>query len=65
MNSKPIQAVALALFLPFSGLASLYVISALFGLAQGGIVPCYALLVREYFPAREVDMGDSERGHLD
>ncbi len=48
-----LQAVALALFLPFNGLASLYVISGLFGLVQGGIVPCYALLVREYFPARE------------
>jgi MFS family permease len=34
-------------------LASLYVISALFGLFQGGIVPMYAVLVRDYFPARE------------
>jgi MFS family permease len=32
---------------------SLYVISALFGLFQGGIVPSYAIIVREYFPARE------------
>ncbi|HUF20020.1 MAG TPA: MFS transporter [Burkholderiales bacterium] len=47
------QAVALALFLPFDGLVSLYVISALFGLFQGGIVPAYAIIIREYFPPRE------------
>jgi len=29
----------------------LYVISALFGLFQGGIVPSYAIIVREHFPA--------------
>lgn len=48
-----LQAVALALFLPFDSLASLYVISALFGLFQGGIVPSYAIIVREHFPAHE------------
>jgi MFS family permease len=48
-----LQGVALLLFLPFNGLVSLYVISALFGLFQGGIVPSYAIIVREYFPARE------------
>ena len=47
------QAVALALFLPFDGLVSLYVISALFGLFQGGIVPSYAMITRTLFPARE------------
>jgi MFS family permease len=47
------QAVALALYLPFNGLASLYVVSAIFGLAQGGIVPSYAVIIRELFPARE------------
>jgi MFS family permease len=45
-----LQGLALLLFLPFDGLASLYVISALFGLFQGGIVPSYALIVRENFP---------------
>ncbi len=44
-----LQLLALALFLPFKGLVPLYVISGLFGLFQGGIVPCYALIVREYF----------------
>ncbi|MEZ5659937.1 MAG: MFS transporter [Burkholderiaceae bacterium] len=48
-----LQAVALLLFLPFDSLASLYVISALFGLVQGGIVPSYAIIVREYFSPRE------------
>jgi MFS family permease len=48
-----LQAVALALYLPFDGLTSLYVVSALFGLFQGGIVPSYAIIVREYFPAQE------------
>ncbi|MEO5695162.1 MAG: MFS transporter [Usitatibacter sp.] len=46
-----LQGVALLLFLPFQGLVSLYVISALFGLFQGGIVPAYAIIVREHFPA--------------
>ena len=46
-----LQGVALLLFLPFDGMVSLYVISALFGLFQGGIVPSYAIIVREYFPA--------------
>ena len=45
-----LQALALFLFLPFDGMVSLYVISALFGLFQGGIVPAYAIIVREYFP---------------
>src|SRR2546426_9204302 len=48
-----LQGIALLLFLPFEGLASLYMISALFGLFQGGIVPSYAIIVREHFPARE------------
>ena len=42
-----LQGVALLLFLPFDGMVSLYVISALFGLFQGGIVPSYAIIVRE------------------
>jgi MFS family permease len=48
-----LQGVALLLFLPFNGLVSLYIISVLFGLFQGGIVPAYAIIVREYFPAKE------------
>lgn len=45
-----LQAVALALFIPFDSLASLYVVSAVFGLFQGGLVPSYAMIVRDCFP---------------
>jgi MFS family permease len=48
-----LQAFALLLFVPFDGLVSLYLISALFGLFQGGIVPAYAIIVREFFPSKE------------
>jgi MFS family permease len=48
-----LQMIALILFLPFTGLVSLYLVSALFGLFQGGIVPAYALIVREHFTPRE------------
>jgi MFS family permease len=48
-----LQGVALFLYLWFNGLVSLYVISAMFGLFQGGIVPSYAIIVREYFSPRE------------
>lgn len=44
-----LQGVALLMFLPSDGLVPLYVVSGLFGLFQGGIVPSYALVVREYF----------------
>jgi MFS family permease len=47
------QMAALTLYLMMNGLTSLYVISALFGLFQGGLVPSYAIIVRESFPARE------------
>lgn len=48
-----LQCLALFLYLPSGGLASLYVVSLVFGLAQGGIVPSYALVVREYMPSAE------------
>ncbi len=47
------QCAALFFFLPFDGLISLYAVSLLFGLSQGGIVPSYAIVVREYMPAKE------------
>jgi len=47
------QGLALTLYLMMDGLTSLYVISALFGLFQGGLVPSYAIIVRESFPAAE------------
>ncbi len=53
MLGSALQCVALLLFLPFDGMVPLYVISALFGLFQGGIVPSYAIIVREHFSPRE------------
>nr|AWL99516.1 MFS transporter [Bradyrhizobium amphicarpaeae] len=47
------QGFALVFYLFFDSLASLYLISAMFGLFQGGIVPSYAIIVREAMPARE------------
>lgn len=48
-----LQTLALVLFLPSDTLVSLYVVSALFGIFQGGIVPSYALIVRAYFPPEQ------------
>jgi MFS family permease len=48
-----LQGCALLLFFFFNGLVSLYVVSILFGLFQGGIVPSYALIVREHFTPKE------------
>jgi MFS family permease len=48
-----LQCVALVFYLIDDSLTSLYVASALFGLFQGGIVPSYAIIVREYFPPKE------------
>lgn len=47
------QGLALLMYLFFDGLTSLYVISAIFGLFQGGIVPMYAVISREFLPPRE------------
>lgn len=47
-----LQCIGLILYLPSNGLTSLYVVSLIFGLSQGGIVPSYAIIVREYLPAR-------------
>jgi MFS family permease len=48
-----LQCLALLFYIPFDGLTSLYLVTALFGLAQGGIVPSYALIVRDHFPAKD------------
>jgi MFS family permease len=47
------QLTALSCYLITDGLGSLYLISALFGLCQGGLVPSYALVIRECFPAHQ------------
>ncbi|MWB76530.1 MFS transporter [Pseudooceanicola sp. 216_PA32_1] len=48
-----LQFLALILYLPSGGLTSLYLVSLVFGLSQGGIVPSYAVIVREFLPARQ------------
>ena len=47
-----LQAVAIALYLLARDLDTLYAVSMLFGFSYGGAMPLYAILVREYFPAR-------------
>ena len=49
-----LQCLALFLYLPFEGLNPLYAVSLIFGLAQGGIVPSYAVIIREYLPPKNV-----------
>jgi MFS family permease len=53
MIGSVLQCLSLLFYIPFDGLASLYVVSLVFGLSQGGIVPCYAIIVRDYMPAKE------------
>ena len=48
-----LQCIALFLYLPFDGLVSLYIVSLIFGLSQGGIVPSYAIIIREYLPGAD------------
>lgn len=48
-----LQMLALCLFLIEGGLTSLYIVSLIFGLSQGGIVPSYAIIVREFMPPKE------------
>ena len=48
-----LQAIALIFYLFAETLPGLFAVSVIFGLFQGGIVPCYALIVREYFPSSE------------
>lgn len=48
-----LQCLSLFLFIPFDGLVSLYIVSLVFGLSQGGIVPAYAMIVREYMAPAE------------
>lgn len=46
------QAVVLSFFIWNTELSTLYILSALFGAVFGGIVPAYAMSVRDIFPAR-------------
>ncbi|MEC7398211.1 MAG: MFS transporter [Pseudomonadota bacterium] len=48
-----LQLVVLVLYLPFDSLTALYVLAAMFGLSQGGIVPSYTIIVRAFFKAED------------
>jgi MFS family permease len=48
-----LQAAAVLPYAAFDGLVSLYVISGTYGLFQGGLIPMYAIVVREYFSPTE------------
>ena len=48
-----LQTITLILFIPFNSLIALYIVSILFGLSQGGIVPSYALIVKKYLPNKD------------
>ena len=54
MLGSVLQGIALLMFLFTNGVESLYVVAAMFGLFQGGIVPSYTLIVRQYFAPGEV-----------
>jgi MFS family permease len=47
-----IQAAAVSLYVFTGELASFYALALMFGFAYGGVMPLYAILVREYFGAR-------------
>ena len=49
-----LQLVGLALFTSVDSLEALYAVSVFYGLGYGGIVPMYALIVREMFPQRQL-----------
>ena len=51
--SSSLQALSLLIYIPADSATSLFVASALFGLFQGGIVPTYAVIIRDYFPASQ------------
>ena len=49
-----LQMLSLVFFLPFDSQLSLYIVSLMFGLSQGGIVPAYAMIIRKYLPIEQV-----------
>ena len=49
-----LQCFSLFFYIPFDGLISLYIVSLIFGLSQGGIIPSYAIIIREYTTSKEV-----------
>lgn len=52
--SSASQAIMLLAFLFVDGLTAMYIVAALYGLAYGGIVPTYSIIIREHFPAEQL-----------
>jgi len=52
--ASAMQAVALLLYANFESLPMLYASAIVFGLGFGGLVPSYAIVIRELFPAHQV-----------
>jgi len=46
------QAIAVSLYVFTNSLGSFYALAVLFGFSYGGVMPLYAILIREYFGAR-------------
>ena len=49
-----LQMLSLVFFLPFDSQLSLYIVSLMFGLSQGGIVAAYGMIIRKYLPIEAV-----------
>jgi MFS family permease len=47
-----VQALSIATYLAVARLGEFYALSVVFGIAYGGVMPLYAVLVREFFGAR-------------
>lgn len=54
MIASAAQACALLLYANFESLPMLYASAVVFGLGFGGLVPSYAIVIRELFPAHQV-----------
>ena len=47
-----LQATSISLYMVTDGLAGFYALALVFGFSYGGVMPLYAIVVREYFGAR-------------
>jgi MFS family permease len=52
VSGLALQAVVISLYLATRELSHFYAVAVMFGFAYGGVMPLYAILVREYFGAR-------------
>jgi MFS family permease len=52
LTGLALQAIAISLYTVIGELASFYALALLFGFSYGGVMPLYAIVVREYFGAR-------------